>query len=232
MQTPSIIFIPALGCDAGLYNALAESLSDLASASVFIPDADTLDACVQQVLDQAPATFIIAGTSFGGHVARETALLAPERVAGLIIMGAAAGAAVDPAGGRRRSQRLRNGERDELIAEMASTITSPASPQSASARAAFVAMGRTMDAEIIARQNDALVIRPDRWADIARIVSPTLLLWGRDDRYSSSMDGLRMSAIMPNARFVELEDVGHLPTLEAPDETAGVIRHWLMDIWP
>ena len=227
---PGFVFIPALGCDAGLYTELVSGIADLADAQVVIPEADTLAACVVQVLNQSPEKFFICGTSFGGHVAREVALAAPERVLGLVIIGAGAGAAADPAGGRRRSERLRGGERDQVIAEMAEIITSPASPRSREAKASFLAMGLACDTERIARQNDALILRPDRWADMERMECPALLLWGRDDRFSPSSDGLRMAGLMAHARFVELEDVGHLPSLEAPEETLDVLRHWLMDV--
>lgn len=227
---PAFVFIPALGCDGGLYSELASGIADLADPRTVIPDADNLPACIAQVLEQSPDKFFICGTSFGGHVARELALAAPERVLGLMVMGAGAGAAADPAAGRRRSQRLRGGEHHQVIAEMAGIITSPASPRSREAKSAFLAMGMAADAERIARQNDALVIRPDRWAQLHNIACPALLLWGRDDRFSPASDGLRMAALMAHARFVELEDVGHLPSLEAPEETLGALRHWLMDV--
>lgn len=230
MAKPIFILIPALGCDAGLYSPLIAAIADLAEVRVIVPDGTTLELCVGQVLEQAPETFLIGGTSFGGHVAREVALASPERVAGLMIMGAGAGPASNPAGGHKRSERLRGGDQAGLIRDMAETITSPASPQGAAAKQAFIRMGLAANPETIARQNDALTIRPDRWKDLERITCPSLLLWGRDDRYSPSTDGLRMGAAMPNARFVELEDVGHLPTLEAPEETADAALHWLMDI--
>ncbi|MDP4822738.1 MAG: alpha/beta hydrolase [Aestuariivirgaceae bacterium] len=229
MAKPLFILIPALGCDAGLYEKLIPAMADLVDARVIVPDGNTLALCVSQVLEQAPEHFLIGGTSFGGHVAREVALGAPDRVAGLMIMGAGAGPASNPAGGRKRSERLRGGDHAGLIRDMAETINSPASPESAAAKQAFIRMGLAANPETIARQNDALTIRPDRWKDLEAITCPSLLLWGRDDRYSPGTDGLRMSAAMPNARFVELEDVGHLPSLEAPEEMADAVRHWLMD---
>ena len=229
---PGIVFIPALGCDAGLYAPIMDGISDLAKSQIIIPKQDSLPACVDQVLNEAPEKFIVIGTSFGGHVARKLALAAPKSVYGLMIMGAGAGKAADPQAGRHRSYRLRHGEHAEVIGEMAAIITSPASPHFRAARDQFLAMGLSSDPEIIALQNDALIDRPDRWNELEKIPQPALLLWGKDDRFSPASDGLRMSALMPHARFVELEDVGHLPSLEAPDETIAALRHWLMDILP
>lgn len=230
MAKPSFILIPALGCDGRLYASLMAAIADLAEPLVLVPDGNTLPLCVADVLARAPEKFLIGGTSFGGHVAREVALAAPDRVQGLMMMGAGAGPAANPAGGVKRSERLRGGDHEGLIRDMAETITSPAAPYGAAAKQAFIAMGLAANPETIARHNDALTIRPDRWNDLEAITCPSLLLWGRDDRYSPSTDGLRMSGLMPKSRFVELEDVGHLPSLEAPEEVADAVRHWLMDV--
>jgi pimeloyl-ACP methyl ester carboxylesterase len=53
------------------------------------------------------------------------------------------------------------------------------------------------------------------------------MLWGSEDQFSPPRDGLAMAAAIPNARFVEVRDCGHLPTLEAPGETLDAGRHWL-----
>ena len=64
----SLIMIPALGCDAGLYAPLVPLLGDLVSLRTVIADGDRLDGCVAQVLAAAPESFVVLGTSFGGRV--------------------------------------------------------------------------------------------------------------------------------------------------------------------
>ena len=66
--------IPALCCDEGLYEDVTAALSDLVSPRIIIPYAATLKDCADQVLKEVNGDFIIMGTSFGGHVAREVAL--------------------------------------------------------------------------------------------------------------------------------------------------------------
>jgi pimeloyl-ACP methyl ester carboxylesterase len=99
----NLAMIPALGCDGGLYADIWPRLSAVVEPVTIVADEDTLTGCVQQVLEQAPEKFIILGTSFGGRTALEVAFAAPDRVQGLVIIGAGAGDAADPSAGLRRA---------------------------------------------------------------------------------------------------------------------------------
>jgi pimeloyl-ACP methyl ester carboxylesterase len=65
----NLVMIPALGCDERLYAAIAPLLPSNVLTSTIILDHDSFEACVEQVLAQAPERFVILGTSFGGRVA-------------------------------------------------------------------------------------------------------------------------------------------------------------------
>jgi pimeloyl-ACP methyl ester carboxylesterase len=228
MTRPLLIAIPALCCDGDLYADIAEGLDDLVRIRIVIPIAPTLAQCAEQVLAQAEEPFFVIGTSFGGHVARETALLAPERVTGVWIIGAGPGAPASQATGIERGRMLRQGREDEVYQNFAETVTHLPGPHGEASAARFLAMARRSDPEQVAIQNDALVARPDRWNDVSKITMPALLLWGAYDQFSPAADGLRMASLMPRARYVEIADCGHLPSLEAPDETVAAGRHWLL----
>ncbi len=106
----NLVMIPALGCDDGLYADILPRLSAVVEPVTIVADNDTLTGCVQQVLEQAPEKFIILGTSFGGRTALEVAFAAPQRVQGLVVIGAGPGVAADPSAGFRRTERLRGTE--------------------------------------------------------------------------------------------------------------------------
>lgn len=69
----------------------------------------------------------------------------------------------------------------------------------------------------------------DVWEDIPRLGLPTLAVRG------SASDTLFPNAwalwqnLQASAAFVEMSDVGHMLTLEAPGDTAAVVLHWLED---
>lgn len=226
----NLVMIPAFGCDERLYAALSPHLPSDVLASTLIADGDSFAACVDQVLAQAPQEFVVLGTSFGGRVALETALAAPGRVKGLVVIGSGPGPVADPRAGLRRSERLRAGEAEQVAAEMGDMIAHMEGPNGSAARDCFIEMCETIGPDVMTRQSDALAQRADLRPRLADVSCPALMLWGVHDRFSPAADGLRMAAAMPNGRYVELADCGHLPSLEYPEETAAAIAHWMADV--
>ncbi|MBC8038142.1 MAG: alpha/beta fold hydrolase, partial [Rhizobiales bacterium] len=176
-----LIVIPAFGCDERLYGKIAPALRKIVNFRTMIADRDTFEGCVSQILDRAPERFVILGTSFGGRAAMEVALAAPGRVIGLIVIGSTAGPPPDPAAGLRRSARLRSGEVEGVVAEMAAMISHLPGSNGAAARDAFIAMARTQGAELMARQSDAMAKRSDLRPRLSSITCPALMLWGVHD---------------------------------------------------
>ncbi len=58
------------------------------------------------------------------------------------------------------------------------------------------------------------------WSIAAGVTTPTLVIWGGRDRIMPAALAPRLVRTMPNARVLLLDDVGHLPYLEAPDPVA------------
>ena len=220
-----LIQIPALGCDAGLYAPFNAALG--VAGQTIIATANRTTGCVQQVLAQVPREFILMGTSFGARVAMETALAAPERVKGLIVIGAGPGPVVDQAGGLQRSARARGGEFENVLQEMGDIISHLPGPQGVETMEAFRAMSRKLGAENFALQSDALAHRTDLWPRMGEITCPVLCLWGDHDQYTSADVGQKIAAAVPHGQCVILADCGHFPTLEYPAEAARVAREWL-----
>ena len=61
------------------------------------------------------------------------------------------------------------------------------------------------------------------------IDQPALVVWGERDRILPCRDGRALADRMPNSRFVALDQVGHCPMIEAPDETAQLLGDFVVD---
>jgi pimeloyl-ACP methyl ester carboxylesterase len=211
-----------------LYSAIAGELEGV-RPSVVVCTAAAMSANVQQVLAETPQQFILLGTSFGGRVALETALAAPERVKGLVIIGSGAKAVADPAAGLRREARLRGGEFEQVVAEMADRVAHLAGPNGPATRQAFIDMAHSLGADAIANQAAAMARRADLTSRLGEVACPALMLWGKLDQFSPAADGLALSLAVQHGRYVEIPECGHFPSLEAPEDTVSALQHWLQD---
>jgi pimeloyl-ACP methyl ester carboxylesterase len=61
------------------------------------------------------------------------------------------------------------------------------------------------------------------WRAARRLTMPTLVVWGDRDRLVDPALAPRLAAVVPDARLLVLEGVGHVAMLEAPEETARAV---------
>ncbi len=59
------------------------------------------------------------------------------------------------------------------------------------------------------------------------IQTPTLLIWGAQDNWIPLNNGKRMDSMMQNSKLVILENSGHVPMEENPEESLMVLRKFL-----
>ena len=76
----TLVMIPAFGCDARLYAPQIKALGPSIKIQTIIGRGASFEEMIEEVLQQAPESFAILGTSMGGRLALEVALAAPERV--------------------------------------------------------------------------------------------------------------------------------------------------------
>jgi pimeloyl-ACP methyl ester carboxylesterase len=66
-----------------------------------------------------------------------------------------------------------------------------------------------------------------RWADLARVRMPTLIVWGDQDVLFSRADQDVLLAALPHARLVVYEGTGHTPHWEEPRRFARDLEAFL-----
>ena len=78
------------------------------------------------------------------------------------------------------------------------------------------------------RQQTAIMGRLDSRNDLGRIKCPTMILCGRQDALNPVEVHEEMAARISNARFVIIEDSGHMTTMERPQVVTAFLRDWLV----
>ena len=156
------------------------------------------------------ANVTLLGESFGGwHVAAyatKAAALGLPPIAKLVLVGGAICVKGMPAAGARGFVSA------ELQAEAdAFSRTFPASNEKTKMS--------------IARDSGLLRRDPSR-EEIAAIAVPTLLLWGEQDELIPVASGEDAASLIPDTKLVVLPGVGHIPSIEAPDEFVRVVSEF------
>lgn len=70
-------------------------------------------------------------------------------------------------------------------------------------------------------------LKEDLTADLEKIQTETLLIWGENDRAVPLKYGKRMSQLIRNSKLVTLEDVGHFPHIKWPERVAYYVEDFI-----
>jgi pimeloyl-ACP methyl ester carboxylesterase len=225
-----IVLIPGLGCTARLY---AEQLPALWTfGPVTVADhrrADSMDAIARQILDQAPRRFALAGLSMGGYIAFAIMRLAPERVTRLALLDTGSRADTPEAGEKRKASiaLARAGKLDEINAMLWPLLVHKDRQADIALKKIAGDMTLAAGAASFARQQTAILTRPDSRPGLAAITCPTLVLVGDGDQLTPPALSEEMAGLIPDARLVVVPDCGHLSTLERPEAVTQALVDWM-----
>lgn len=65
------------------------------------------------------------------------------------------------------------------------------------------------------------------WVRLERLDRPAMFIWGDRDRLVPAGFSRHVSRVLPEARNVVLEDCGHVPQFEHPEETHAMVREFI-----
>lgn len=228
MTTPvpamPVVFIPALLCDEQLYRDVIAALGEAIVPHVLLSARPRLEDSVADILKRAPAHFALVGTSYGGNLAMEVALAAPERVTALWLMGC--NPAAPQAGGPDLAGGL-EATPDAVVDMLAGLVVHKDAVAQA---AAFKAMAQRVGGPAGAAQARALNARRESASRLGALTMPAMVLWGEQDALVPVAVGQALATALPNARFEVLPECGHLPTLEKPVESAALFAEFLKTV--
>lgn len=230
MDSLPIVLVPGLLCSPRLY---LEQLPELwRCGPVTIADHtrdDTMADIAARLLEAAPPRFALAGLSMGGYIAFEVLRQAPERVARLALLDTAAQPDTPEVSERRRSQvaMARGGGLAEVVDQLMAVLLHPDHREDPRLRAVVHEMARETGPEAFARQEAAIIGRPDSRPDLAGIRCPTLVLVGEADALTPPERSREMAEGIPGARLVTVAGAGHLSTIERPEEVTRTLVEFL-----
>jgi pimeloyl-ACP methyl ester carboxylesterase len=202
-----------------------------------LPDAgyDSLDD-LAGVLDQTTSGPVwLLGNSLGGRLALDLAVTQPQRVAGLILLSPGVSGAPEMQFDETTALLFDGAERAFEAGDLAEVAAIEAQiwldgPAAAEGRVGGATRSLALEMNTVALASDTERGRLERdpgipaWDRLQRLTMPVTVVCGLLDVGAVIDEGRAIADRIPGARFTELEDVAHLPALEAPERVAGLVR--------
>ncbi|CDM40939.1 alpha/beta hydrolase fold protein [Ectopseudomonas oleovorans] len=173
----------------------------------------------------------VLGNSMGGQIAALFAARYPERVRSLALF---ANAGIESPHKSELYQLLTSGSPNPLVVKQPQDfdkllrfvfVEPPYLPESLKRYLGERAMAKATHYDQVFKQ---LVERPVPLApELPKIQAPTLLLWGRQDRVLDVSSIEVMQPLLNKPNVVIMDNVGHAPMLERPEESALLYRGFL-----
>jgi pimeloyl-ACP methyl ester carboxylesterase len=182
----------------------AVAMEAYASDALGVLDALGIDRCV------------VGGVSMGGYIAMALLHVAPERVAGLVLLDTQPGEDDErtKAGREKTATKVLEEGVEVLIPSMLDRLLAPDSH----ARDRVADLIRTSATPTgVASALRGMALRPDSSADLRAYRGPSLVVFGEEDQFTGLDKAEELLELLPGAALVRVPRAGHLAHIEAPE---------------
>ncbi|MBV1694455.1 MAG: alpha/beta fold hydrolase [Hyphomicrobiales bacterium] len=224
-----LILLPGLLCDEDLWRDQLVALRGFVECRVAdLTRQSTLAALATELLAEAPATFALAGFSFGGYVAQEVMRQAPERVERLCLLDTSTRSDT-PERAAQRKAMLQAAKMPGAFKGIADRLLPTFIHPDRLADAALVERIKTMTMRV---GRDVFLVQSAMerldGEDVLRSLScPASIICGDQDVLTPLSDHRAMAALVPDARLTVIANSGHMTPMEQPEAVSAALHTWL-----
>ncbi len=200
---------------------------------------DAFTGTVDQVVSRLGVSrFVLAGNSMGGEIALHYARRHPEKLAGLVLIDATGVPEPQTASGSLPIGfriALTPGVRDIMKIVTPRSMIDASLHQSVSNQAIVTPAMVDRYWELLRYPGNRQATL-DRFAtprkflsetDVRAVTTPTLIMWGAEDRLIPVVAAAWFARLIPHAKRITYAGTGHLPMEETPDQSAADLGSWL-----
>ena len=237
MTTP--VLLPGNMCDARLWRGgdgvllevFAHHLLDGPFDADLTQD-DSIAAMAARALADTSGLLLPVGFSMGAIVAVEMWCQAPERIAGLVLLGYNATADLPERAAHRPVQQgeaCGGGLERVLVEELKPNYLAASRRGDLGLLDLLRDMGMRLGPDVFVGQSEALRLRADRRDVLPTIKVPVLIGCGDEDALCPPAWHADWASRLPDARWFTVAGAGHMLPLEDPRALAARIDQWLTE---
>lgn len=218
-------------CDGRLWTAEVRAALPGAVDADLTRD-DTIEGMARRALATTEGPLLPVGFSMGGIVALMIAELAPERIAGVVLLDTNASADLpERAAARPRQQAdVRAGLLERIVVEeLKPNYLASANRGDRTLLDRLRDMAMSLGPDVFMRQSEALRTRPDLRRVLPALDAPVLLMVGGEDRLCPPEWHADLARSARNATLRVVEGAGHMLPLEQPGRLAEHLKTWLKE---
>jgi pimeloyl-ACP methyl ester carboxylesterase len=223
---------------AGTYQVIVPDLRGFGAARDQAVEEAGMDLLADDLLrlldDRGLDRVVLGGLSLGGYVALAFLRRHADRVSGLVLLDTKASADGDQA----RADRLKMAERvlaegndfvpEVMLPKLLGETSREHRPEVVEKVTALI---REQTPEAIAGAQRGMAARAATTDVLATIKVPTLVVTGEEDVVTGPEIGRDLAAGIPGARFLLVEEAGHLVNLEQPEIVNEALLDFLAPLW-
>lgn len=179
----------------------------------------------------------LVGASRGGRIALDAALAAPDRISGVVAIGA------EPSGSPELPRSDEEARRFDELERLDPAIDARRLVRSETTLWATgpLRLERELDPHFVRRAHElnepniahaaddgtVVPLEPPAFGRLGDIRCPVLVMVGEHDVGSTRWHAEHLLEVLPDARGYSFADAAHLPTVERPDEFLRTLLDWL-----
>lgn len=230
MKRIPLILLPGLNNSIAVFDEVVPALDKAIGALAFdLPPLDDIEVIAGNVLARCPDRFFLCGFSFGGYVALAMLGQAPDRIAGLALVGALPGADSDAQRTNRETAitAAETGGYEAMVEANAPAAFHPDSLGNVNMMVRRAKMVADYGSARFVAHSRAAMARPDRSGALAGFAGPLIMLAGDRDPLTPKE---RLYQIAGEERAHVIAGAGHLLPMEQPLALAQRLSAWLLAI--
>ncbi len=228
MSKETLILIPGFANNELVWKHQVEEFKDSFDIHVVMMDHHfTRQEMVDDLLQNAPERFILAGHSMGGWIAQAVAAKAPLRIAKLLLLntwGAANPQMMEMQ--RQLCEGLECGKIQEMMEHHLPMLIHPSRIEDIELLQCMQTMVKSFSTHILIQQLKAMLADYSSVELHPAITAPTLILFSSHDALFPQEHQILQQRIK-NAQLASVDESGHASLIEQPERVTALMRSFL-----